>query len=97
MREYHSFRFNGKHKDFEDTAVQNAPDKKKKAIVGKKVRRKINRERKKIITYHKDLTKNVHHNLTVLKRMAIHTEQSAPQWQERLDMIRNATHALGKK
>lgn len=102
MREYHNFRWkkeinaNPSLNNFNNTAIENAPPQKKKKIVGKKIKRKINKERKKIISYQKDLTGNVQHNISILKRLSIQTQRNAPQWQDRLEMIKNATHSLGK-
>ena len=102
LREYHQFRFQEKIKsnpslaDFAGTVVQNEPLQKKKKIIGIKTRRKINKERRNIITMQKNLTSNVEHNIIILKRLAIQTKQNVPQWQERLELIKNATHSAGK-
>ena len=101
LREYHQFRFqneinaNPSKGDFSETVVQNEPLQKRKKIIGIKTRRKINEERRNIITMQKKLTTNVEHNINVLKRLAIQTKQNVPQWQERLELIKNATRESG--
>ena len=102
MREYHNFRFrdeinsNSTYTNFHDTAIQNPPQQQRKQIVGKNVKRKIKKERKKIVMYQKQLVKNVRHNVNVLARLSIQTQNNAPEWQQRLEIIKNSVHSLGK-
>mmetsp|Transcript_36980 Transcript_36980/g.60841 ORF Transcript_36980/g.60841 Transcript_36980/m.60841 type:complete len:112 (-) Transcript_36980:47-382(-) len=101
MRDYHHFRFkqeiekNASFGNLSNTAIQNAPPEKKKRIVGKKIKRKINKERKQIMSYQKQMVSNVHHNISILQRLTIQTQQNAPLWQQRLEMIKASTSSLG--
>mmetsp|Transcript_6017 Transcript_6017/g.9973 ORF Transcript_6017/g.9973 Transcript_6017/m.9973 type:complete len:112 (+) Transcript_6017:23-358(+) len=101
LREYHSHRFKKEiaahpsYDNFAGTAIQNAPLEKQKKIVGKKIKRKIRKERKQIISYQKEIQQNVQHNISVLKQLNIRTDKDVPQWQHRLDLIKNATTSFG--
>ena len=102
MRDYHKYRwkqeihYNPSLNNFANTAIQNPPPQKKKKIVGKKIKKKLNKERKKIISYQNHVSQNVQHNISILKRLTIQTNRNAPQWQGRLDLIKQTTHSLGK-
>ena len=103
IREYHGYRWkqaiisNPSLNNFANTVIQNPPPQKQRKIIGKKIKRKIKTERKKIVTYQKKVTQNVRHNLSILQKLMIQTNRNVPQWQERLQLIKNTTHSLGKK
>eukprot|EP01084_Bolivina_argentea_P160485 279461_1 len=101
LKEYHNCRFKNKKssnprlRDLDGERNQNAPQQKRKKITGKKMKRKLNQERKKIISYQHNVASNVQHNVAILKRLAIQTNHNVPQWQARVDMIKNTAHSLG--
>lgn len=97
LKSYHNYRFaedikQNPSKNDVDDSIYHKPQSEK--LIGRKMRKILKSERKHVIEYQQNLTKNVEQNIILLKRLSIQTQQNPEVWDERLKLIREVIFVI---